>query len=293
MLFCLLSAAGSAGAQTPDSAQDAASTRRGEYLLRAAGGCGCHTDYENDGPFLAGGKPIKTPFGTFYGTNITPDPVHGLGKWSEADFVRAMTEGVSPAGEHYFPVFPYTSFTRMSRADLADLWAYLRTVPPVPRPNKPHDVLPPFSWRFAAGLWKRLFFKPGGFEPQSGQSAQWNRGAYLVNAVSHCGECHTPRGLSGAVKQELFLAGSRDGPEGELAPNITWDRPTGIGDWSEDELVWFLQIGEDPDGEQAEGLMAEVIDNGFDKLSEEDLRAIAVYLKSLPPIRNKVTKESE
>ncbi len=264
--------------------------RRGEVVFRAAGGCGCHTDYERDGPRLAGGKPIKTPFGTFYGTNITPDPEHGLGKWNEADFLRAMTEGQAPDGSHYFPVFPYPSFTRMTRGDLSDLWAYLRTVKPVPRANRPHDVPPPFRWRFGAAVWKALFFRPGPFRPEPGHPAQWSRGAYLVTAVGHCGECHTPRRLSGAPKANMFLAGSLDGPEGQLAPNITPHRATGIGDWSDADLIWFLQTGGYPDGEQAEGLMAEVIEHGYGELGEADLRAILVYLKSLPPIRNRLAK---
>jgi mono/diheme cytochrome c family protein len=269
-------------------AEERGPVERGETLFRAAGGCGCHTDYERGGKLLAGGRPLQTPFGTFYGSNLTPHRETGLGSWSEADFLRAMRQGLAPGGRHLFPVFPFTSFTGMSNADLTDLWAYLRSVPPVARANTPHDVWPPFGWRWSAGLWKRLFFKPGPYRPKAGKSDQWNRGAYLVNALGHCGECHTPRNLAGALKPGMHLAGSRDGPEGHAAPNLTPHDGTGIGDWSREDIVWYLQTGSDPDGDSAEGLMEEMIEHGFSELSEADLMAIVVYLKSLSPIDNAV-----
>ncbi|RMF87744.1 MAG: cytochrome C [Nitrospinota bacterium] len=268
-------------------AQEASAVQRGEYLFRASGGCGCHTDPKK-GAFLAGGRPLKTPFGVVYSTNITPDPVTGIGRWSDADFIRAMTEGKGPDGKHYFPVFPYTSFTRMTRQDLLDLKAYLFSVPPIRQENRAPELIPPLGWRPALRGWKWLYFRPGPFQPDPRRSAEWNRGAYLVTALGHCGECHTPRNFLGGPKEELFLAGSVDGPEGQLAPNITPDEATGIGTWSIPDIVWFLQTGFKPDGDDAQGLMAEMIEQGYRHLSEADLTAIAVYLRSLPPIRHKV-----
>ena len=281
------------GAQAAGPGAAASPVERGDYVLRAAGGCGCHTDYERRGPLLAGGKPVKTPFGIFYGTNITPDSETGIGEWSEAEFVRAMREGLGPEGGHYFPVFPYTSFTRMSRQDLRHLWAYLRTVKPVRRANKPHEVSAPFRWRFGVWWWKALYFKTGPLQRDTARSSQWNRGAYLVNAVGHCGECHTPRNFAGARKSAMHLAGSPDGADGKSVPNITPDVSTGIGEWSEVDIVWYLQMGSDPDGDSAEGLMGELIEHGFGHLREADLRAIAVYLKSVKPIRNEIARKGE
>ncbi len=275
-------------------AQQAAAQRndavaRGEYIFRAAGGCGCHTDYENDGAAMAGGRPLKTPFGTFYSTNITPDRKTGIGAWSEEDFSRAMREGVGPDGRHYFPVFPYTSFTRMSDADVRDLKAYLFSLPPVRLPNTPHDVWPPFGWRIGVPFWKRLHFSAARFGRDPSRSAEWNRGAYLATVLAHCGECHTPRTLMGASKPDLRYAGSSDGPDGQLAPNITPDEATGIGEWSMADLMWFLESGLRPDGDDAQELMGEVIEYGFQYLTEADRRALAVYLASLPPIHNELS----
>ena len=280
--------------QAPAQAQErAAAAERGEYLVRVAGGCRCHTDQKNNGAALAGRRSIKTPFGTLYGTNLTPDGKTGLGKWSEADFIRAMTEGLDPQGSHLFPVFPYPSFTRMARTDLQDIWAYLGTVTPVEQPNREHDLWGPFRWRFPLGFWKRLFFTPGSFRPEPARSPEWNRGAYLARAVAHCAECHTPRNLMGGLKQDWAYAGSSDGPEGELAPNITPDEATGIGSWREVDLVWFFQTGFKPDGDDVQGLMSELIEYGYQFMRESDMKAIYAYLRSLPPISNRLTKKKE
>jgi hypothetical protein len=181
---------------------EADAVKRGEYIIRAAGGCTCHTEAE-DGRFLAGGRAIETPFGTFYGTNITPDEESGIGAWGEPDFMRAMREGVSPRGAHYFPVFPYASFTRIRHQDLLDLRAYLLTVTPVRKENRAHDVHPRFKWRPLLWGWKLLFFTPGEFQEDSVRSAEWNRGAYLAQALGHCKECHTPRNLLGGPKENM------------------------------------------------------------------------------------------
>jgi len=285
----LLSAAGvlmstASGAQ--DGAPDAAA--RGEYVFRAAAGCSCHTDIPSDGPALAGGRAIETPFGTFYSPNITPDPQTGIGDWSEADFVRAMTEGLSPAGEHYYPVFPYTSYARMSRQDLGDLWAYLQSREPVERRNREHDVWWPVGWRYLLSWWKWLYLYETEPVSDPSRSESWNRGAYLVNGPSHCGECHTPRDWFGGRDPDMALAGTAAGPEGELAPNITPDPETGIGDWRPEDLAWLLRTGLLPDGDSVQGPMAEAIDHGYTDLDNGDLRAIAEYIMALPPIEHEV-----
>lgn len=282
VLFIGLLIAPAWGQQAPSAEQ------RGKAVFHAAGGCSCHTDVKNKGPFMAGGRPIATPFGQVYATNITPDTETGIGSWSEADFIQAMTQGMGPDGKHYFPVFPYTSFTRMTQQDLLDLKAYLFSIPPVRQANRPHALRFPFGWRVGLMGWKWLYFQPGPFEPDATQSAEWNRGAYLVTAQAHCGECHTPRNLMGGLKTSMQYAGAADGPEGELAPNITPDAATGIGDWTVEDIVWHLQTGLKPDGDDTQGLMSEMIEQGFQHVPEADLRAIAVYLRSLPPISNKV-----
>lgn len=268
--------------------QDLSPVKRGEQVFRAAGGCGCHTDYANKGAFMAGGRAIKTPFGKIYSTNITPDRKTGIGSWTDEQFVNALANGIGPNGQHYFPIFPYTSFTKMTRRDLLGLKAYLLSIPAVGHENRPPDIKPPFSWRSGLVLWKWLYFEPGTFQQDPTQSPQWNRGAYLVTGPGHCGECHTPRTILGGLKESMYYAGSVEGPEGELSPNITPDRETGIGDWSIEDIVWFLQTGIKPDGDDVQGLMSEVIEYGFKDIPEDDLRAIAVYLLSLKPIRNKV-----
>lgn len=269
-------------------AQPATPAQRGEYVLHAAGGCGCHTDLKGKGAFMAGGRAIKTPFGMVYGTNITPAPQSGIGAWSEADFTRAMTQGVGPHGTPYLPVFPYTSFTRMTAQDVEDLRAYLFSLPPVERANTPHELRFPFGWRFLIRLWKWWYFRPGEFQQVTAQTPEWNRGAYLATALAHCGECHTPRTALGGSNMAMYYAGAADGPEGELAPNITPDEATGIGTWSIPDLVWYLKTGTKPDGDDTQGLMSELIEHGYKHLTEADLRAIAVYVRSLPAVRNKV-----
>jgi len=272
---------------------EAAPAVRGEYVFHLTGGCGCHTDAKHKGAFLAGGRAIQTPFGTVFGTNLTPDPETGLGRWSEEDFIRAMTLGVRKDGQDLFPVFPYTSFTRMSPQDLKDLWAYLKTVQPVRLENRHHEMIPPFGIRLGIGPWKAMNFTPGPFTPDPAVSEQVNRGAYIVQALAHCAECHTPRNFTGALRLDRAYAGSVDGPEGQLAPNMTPDAKTGIGEWSAKDIAYFLQNGAKPDGDTVEGLMSEAIENGYHAAAESDLAAVAAYLKSLKPIVNKVEKKKK
>ena len=256
---------------------------RGEYLFRAAGCAGCHTDADNEGAFLAGGRPLPTPFGTFYSPNITSDPTEGIGDWSADDFVRAMREGVDPDGEHYYPVFPYTSYTGMKVEDLVALYAYLQQVPPSTQPNRTHDLPWHMSYRIVNWAWKLLFLEPGPFKPDRERSPDWNRGAYLVTGLAHCGECHTPRNRLGVLDQQRSMAGATLKPGDEVAPNITPDTRDGIGNWKHPDLVEFLRSGRYYDGEFTDGSMEEVVDNGLSYLSTPDLEAISEYIFSLPP----------
>lgn len=272
----------------PAHAADEAQLQRGEYLFNAGGCTSCHTDAKANGPLLAGGRGLKTPFGVFYGPNITPHPTAGIGKWTDADFIRAMHQGRDEDGDYLFPVFPYTSFTFMTDADLLDLKAYLFSLPPIDRPSRAHNVGFPFSIRLLQIGWRMLNFTPGPFRPDPKASAEVNRGAYLVRAVVHCGECHTPRDLTGGIESAKWLAGTANGPEGEKAPNITPDPETGIGKWSVSDITYYLKTGSDPEGDSAGSLMAEVVEHSTSKLTDADRAAIAAYLKQIPPITNKI-----
>jgi mono/diheme cytochrome c family protein len=257
---------------------------RGEYVFRAGGCYSCHTDVKNKGPALAGGRPLETPFGTFYTPNITPDPETGIGSWSDADFLRALKHGRSPVGAPFYPAFPYTSYSGMTDRDALDLKAYLFAQEPVHQANKPHDLAFPFSLRFTAGIWQLLFFSPQTFTPDPGRDKQWNRGAYLVRHLAHCGECHTPRNALGVLEQDRALAGTKDGPDGKPVPNITPDKAKGIGSWSTDEVVTLLKSGATPEYDYVGGAMAAVVDHGTSHLTDTDLEAIAIYVQSLPAV---------
>ncbi len=231
---------------------------------------------------LGGGLAIPSPFGTFYAPNISPDPADGIGRWTEAEFVNAVTKGVSPEGYHYFPAFPFTSYQHARVEDIRDLFAYLKTLVPVPGKVRDHDVPFPFDIRRNVGIWKWLFMDGKPFVPDASRSAQWNRGAYLVGGLGHCAECHSPRNFLGGIIAGQRFAGAPD-PEGEgegWVPNIT---QKGIGDWSKQDIVDFLKTGDMPEGDSAGGSMARVIKN-TSQLSDEDRAAIAEYLKSLPPV---------
>jgi mono/diheme cytochrome c family protein len=255
----------------------------GAYLANAADCAACHTDVEHGGRPYAGDRALATPFGTFYSPNITPDPETGIGRWTNAQFLRAMRHGDRPDGANYFPAFPYTSFTGIVDDDIRAIKAYLFSLPPVRHANRPHDVSFPYSWRFLLNGWKLLFFDEGPFRPMPGRSAEQNRGAYLVTALAHCGECHTPRNWFGAMDQSRFLGGNPEGPDGKKVPNITPDKKTGIGNWSADDIVQVLTDGHTPDFDEVGYSMAEVVKSTA-KLTEEDRRAIAVFLQSLPPV---------
>ena len=259
---------------------------RGRYLTWAGGCISCHTADADDAIPLAGGRAMESPFGTFYSPNITPDVQTGIGDWSDDDFVNAFWEGVSPDGEHYFPSFPYTSYTGANRDDLLAIKAYLFSLDPVTNESPEHDLAWYMSTRLAAGTWKALNFEAARFVPDPEKDEQWNRGAYLVRHLGHCGECHTPRSATGVLEADMEMAGSEFG--GENVPNITPHRGDGIGRWSASDIEYFLDIGMLPDGDFTGSSMVDVIEDNTSKLTREDRLAIAGYLKSLPPRENAV-----
>ena len=253
----------------------------GEAMFNIGGCASCHAvPIQPERTSLGGGVAIKSPFGTFYAPNISPDRNDGIGRWSEADFVNAVMNGISPAGEHYFPAFPYTSYRHARREDVLDLFAYLKTLPPVAGKVRDHDVGFPFNIRRNIGIWKLLFMDDRPFVADDAKSQPWNRGGYLVNSFGHCAECHSPRNaLGGVIRGERFAGGPN--PEGEgWVPNITQKH---LGDWSAKDIAYFLKTGELPDGDSAGGAMRRVIKN-VSLLSDEDLAAMAEYIKSLPAV---------
>jgi mono/diheme cytochrome c family protein len=270
-------------------AADQDSIKRGKYILQATGGCSCHTDPANPDQKFAGNRPLKTPYGPIYSSNITSDQQTGIGRWTLDDFVQSMTKGERPNGDHLFPVFPYTNFTGMKKSDLTDLFHYLQTIPAIKKEIKSNEMIPPFGWRFGLFFWKLVFFKSETFIEQTDKTTEWNRGAYLVESMAHCSECHTPRNLAGALKKDMKFAGSVEGAEGQLAPNITPDVNTGIGSWQKADLDWFLQTGQKPDGDSTEGIMNEVIVEGYQNLTDSDLNAISEYMLSQKAIKNKLS----
>lgn len=259
---------------------------RGEYLLRIAGCAGCHTAEEKDPARLAGGRRLETPFGTFVSPNITPHPESGIGRWSLGDLTRALRSGQSPESVHLYPVFPYTSYSGMADDDIRALMAYLQRVPQVDKRNQPHELPWYLRYRPVLYIWKLLFHSERSFARQDVKTAAWNRGAYLVNVLGHCGECHTPRNIFGALDQSNHLGGNPDGPGGEAVPNITAHPDDGIGDWSAGEMREYLRSGLLPDGDVAGGLMAEVIEESTSHLRDEDVDAIVTYLKTVPALED-------
>jgi mono/diheme cytochrome c family protein len=247
-----------------------------------AGGCSsCHAvPGQPDRTRLGGGLAVPSPFGTFYVPNISPDPKDGIGRWSEAEFVTAVLKGTSPAGTHYFPAFPYASYQHAKLEDVRDLFGYLKTLAPVSGKAPDHQVPFPFNIRRNVGGWKFLFTDGKSFTPDPARSAQWNRGAYLINSLGHCAECHSPRNfLGGIIASQRFAGGPN--PEGEgWVPNIT---QKGLADWSEKDIAYLLETGQTPDGDSVGGSMGRVIKN-TSQLSPEDRTAMSVYLKSLPAV---------
>ncbi|MFZ0113942.1 MAG: cytochrome c [Xanthobacteraceae bacterium] len=253
----------------------------GKVMFYAGGCASCHASTGQQDPTrLGGGAPLESPFGTFYPPNISSDPHDGIGRWSEADFVTALWKGTSPDGQHYYPAFPYTSYQRIALDDARDLFAYIKTLPAVVGKAPPHQVPFPFSWRRLLGGWKFLFLDGQPFRPDPTKSAQWNRGAYLVNGPGHCAECHSPRNVLGGIESGKRFAGGPNIEGKGWVPNIT---QKGIADYSENDIAYLLETGQMPDGDSVGGPMRAVIRN-TSQLPAADREAMAVYLKSLPPL---------
>jgi len=255
------------------------------------GGCAsCHaTPGQDDKTKLGGGVGLKSPFGTFYTPNISPDPNQGIGKWTEADFVTAMVKGTSPDGRHYFPAFPYTSYQRIGTGDLRDLFAYLKTLPAVQDESKPHDVPFPFNIRRTLGGWKFLFLDGKPFEGDPTKDVAWNRGAYLVNGPGHCAECHSPRNALGGIESgQRFTGGPAPDGQGGV-PNITQFK---LKDWSVADIADMLDTGMTPDADSVGGSMVDVVRN-TSQLSKADREAMAVYIKSLPAVEGRAPKKKQ
>lgn len=255
---------------------------RGHYLAQAAGCNNCHA-VDGDETDLSGGLKITTPFGEFYSTNLTPDRETGIGTWQLEDFVRALRHGISPHGEHYYPVFPYTSYTNMTTADIASLYYYLRTLKPVKKYTRPHSTIW-FAWRGGIRLWKRFGFETGPLVADPLKPPSWNAGNYVANAVLHCAECHTSRDRIGRLNRAVKFSGNPRGINNEPVPNITSARHGGIGRWTEAELRTFLSVGSKPDGTLAEGLMSHVIKGASSKLERRDLESLTVYIRSISAV---------
>ena len=247
-----------------------------------AGGCAaCHmTQKQTDATRLGGGLQLHTAFGEFYVPNISSDRQDGIGGWSEAEFVTAMTEGTAPDGSHLYPAFPYPSYRHMRLDDVRDLFAYLKTLPPVAGRVRPHDLKFPFDIRRTVGLWKLLFLDGKGFTPDAKQSAEWNRGAYLVNGPGHCAECHSPRNALGAIVEGRKFDGGPSPTDQGGVPSIRQDK---LADWSVDDIVGTLTTGDTPDSDRVGGPMVEVV-RSISQLSNADRHAMAVYIKSLSPL---------
>jgi mono/diheme cytochrome c family protein len=275
-----------------------ADAKNGERMFLAGGCASCHAkpdDGKCDNPHytdhasVGGGRCLKTPFGTFHVPNISSHKTDGIGAWTPAQFVNAVTRGVTPNGEHYYPSFPYGSYQRMTVQDVLDLQAYLATLPAVAGKAPAHELPLPFQWRRMVGGWKLLNFSGTTFTPDPKQSAEWNRGAYLVAGAGHCGECHTPRDPLGGPLNGLRLSGGPN-PEGKgWIPNITQSK-AGLADWSKSDIASYLGTGFTPSGDSVGGSMVAVQEN-VAKLPVEDRMAIAEYLKSLPPLENPRPKQ--
>jgi mono/diheme cytochrome c family protein len=253
---------------------------RGEYLARAGDCVACHT--EINGPVFAGGRPMATPFGNLYVPNITPDDETGIGRWTAEDFYRMMHEGVSRDGTLLYPAMPFANYTNVTRADSDSIYAYLMSVTPVRRENRPHELRFPFNQRELLIGWRTLYFQQGQYEPDPQQSKRWNRGAYLVKGLGHCSMCHTAVNALGGSNESRAFEGGMIPNQNWYAPSLTSNREAGLGDWDLQDIADLLQVGASRRG-AVYGPMAEVVYNSLQYLTDEDAMAMAEYLKSLPP----------
>jgi mono/diheme cytochrome c family protein len=262
---------------------------RGRLVFSAGGCASCHAKPgQEDRLKLGGGLELTSPFGTFVVPNISPDPDDGIGRWTNGDLANALLAGVSPQAAHYFPAFPYSSYTKIDDADVRDLMAFLRTLEPVAGKAPAHRLAFPFGIRRAVGLWKWLFFRPGPLPYDPQHDAQWNRGRYLVEGLGHCGECHTPRNFFGATMTDARLSGAPSLDGRGYVPNIT-PHPNGIGAWSKADIVEVLDSGITPNFDSVGSSMVEVVRN-TQQLPEADREAVASYLLSLPPLEGRARK---
>lgn len=282
MMFYLLFVISTLWAQT--------NIENGEYVFNVAGCLHCHTPA--GAPPLSGNRRLETPFGVFYSPNITPDPETGIGNWSFDQFRTAIRLGFSPTGEHYYPAFPYTSYTNMNDADIYALFRYLKTFPPIKNPRREHELSFPFNRRPLLYFWKSFFLFEGPFVGDHTKTNIWNRGAYIANALAHCTECHTPRNSLGALQYNQWLAGSREPLEkgGKAPPNITPHSTNGLGSWSIEDWDRFLTSGLTPDNRFVGGEMAQVI-RSVSALTPRDRRALIQYLREVPAQANKVDEK--
>jgi mono/diheme cytochrome c family protein len=264
----------------PASLSNASLIERGEYLARAADCVACHTA-RGSKPF-AGGLGINLPFGTLYSTNITPDSETGIGKYSDQDFLNALHHGIRRDGARLYPAMPYTSYTYISDSDGLAIKAYLFSLAPVRVALPANTLMFPFNQRWAMGFWSAMFARNVRFEPDTSRSLEWNRGAYLAEALAHCGECHTPRNLAFALDNRKKFAGALTA--GWHAFNITSDKATGVGAWSDEDLTAYLSTGQAKGHGTASGPMGEAVDNSFSYLVPEDIRAVVAYLRTVPAI---------
>src|ERR1043166_9708023 len=271
-LLCAAFACGGARAQTAS----AETIARGKALAEAADCAGCHTD--DPAKPLAGGKRIDTPFGAIYSPNLTPDRETGLGAWSDDEFYRALHDGIARNGTRYYPAFPYPYFTKMTRDDVLSIRAFLATLIPVHNAAPPPQLRFPLNYRVVMRGWNWLFFRPGTFENNPQKSDEWNRGAYLVQGAAHCGACHTPKNIFGADRRDKAFGGGL--VQGWFAPRLDGAARSGLKSWSVEDIAEYLQSGRNGKS-HAGGLMAEVVINSTSKMSDADVRAIAVYLKDL------------
>ncbi len=308
MTAVLLSATAAQGqvANPATGSPEAALIEKGQYLARAGDCISCHT--RPDGKEFSGGLPLTTPFGTIFTANITPDAETGIGNWTEEQLARAMRAGVAADGSHLYPGFPYTAYTKVTDEDVHAIYAYLKSLPPV-RYKPPKNQMPfPFNQRFLLTFWNKLFLKEGRYTPDPAQSAEWNRGAYLVEGLGHCGACHTPRNMLGGERNSLALTGGvyqdsvldavheqdivqedddivRPWSTANLTPS-----PRGLGDWSLEQLSAYLKTGHN-ERAGAFGPMAEVVANSTKYLTDDDTKAMALYLKSLAPLAQKISRK--
>src|SRR5579863_6609851 len=262
----------------PAALAKASLVERGEYLARAADCMVCHT--AQGGKEYAGGLGFKLPFGTLYSTNITPDKETGIGNYSDQDFLNAVHRGIRRDGARLYPAMPFTSYTYISDADALAIKAYLFSLPPVRAVAPENTLMFPFNQRWAMIFWSVLFDPDTRFEPDTSKSPEWNRGAYLAEALAHCGECHTPRNLAFALDNRKKFAGALTA--GWRAFNISSDKTTGVGGWSDGDLTSYLSIGHAAGHGTASGPMGEAVDQSFSQLAPEDIRALVAYLRTVP-----------